>query len=276
VGISNVAPIRAFVRASHPEPTLAVTVVAAGLAVSGGRDAPGVLAVAAAVLAGQLSIGWDNDAVDAARDRLTGRADKPAVVGTVTARGLRRAALVALAACVPLSLLSGWAPGALHLGAVGSAWLYNRPLKSTVLSALPFAVSFALLPAFVLRGLAPSWVIAAGALLGTGAHFANVLPDLEDDAATGIRGLPHRIGRTASVLAAAVLLLAASVVLAVGPPGMLRWSGAAAVAVSLAGLVVAAAWSRRPGSRLPFRMVLVVALTDVALLLASGAAVAGR
>jgi len=33
-------------------------------------------------------------------------------------------------------------------------------------------------------------VSAAAALLGLGAHFANVLPDLAGDAATGVRGLP--------------------------------------------------------------------------------------
>src|SRR3712207_7375206 len=30
--------------------------------------------------------------------------------------------------------------------------------------------------------------------LGVGAHLLNVLPDLEDDAATGVRGLPHVLG----------------------------------------------------------------------------------
>jgi protoheme IX farnesyltransferase len=261
------ARVRGLLRATHPEPAAAVTVVAAALAASSGRTAAGVAAVGAAVLAGQLSIGWDNDAVDADRDRRTGRSDKPVVTGAVTAAGLRRAAVTAAALCVPLSLLSG--PfGLLHLGAVASAWLYNRPLKSTALSPLPYLVSFGLLPAFVVRELGPWWLLAAGSLLGGGAHFANVLPDLDDDLATGVRGLPHRFGRTGSVAAAAVLLLAASGCLAVGVPGL----GLAGVGIAVLALGSAIAWGRRRGSRAPFRAVLVVAVVDVALLLVSGTA----
>src|SRR3954452_7289599 len=55
-------------RACHPEPTAAVTVAAAVLAVATGHSAVGVLAVAATILASQLAVGWSNDAVDAARD----------------------------------------------------------------------------------------------------------------------------------------------------------------------------------------------------------------
>ena len=39
------------------------------------------LLVTAAVLAGQLSIGWSNDLIDARRDRAVGRTDKPLAVG---------------------------------------------------------------------------------------------------------------------------------------------------------------------------------------------------
>jgi protoheme IX farnesyltransferase len=261
--------IRALVRASHPEPAAAVTVVSAALAASSGRDLRGVLAVAVAVLAGQLSIGWDNDAVDADRDRRTARADKPVVTGAVSPRTLRRCAVGAFALCVPLSLLSGPGPGLLHVAAVTSAWLYNRPLKSTALSVLPFLVSFGLLPAYVVRDLGPWWLLAAGSLLGAGAHFANVLPDLEDDLATGVRGLPHRLGRPASVGAAAVLLLAASGCLAVGVEGV----GLVGVAVAVVVLTGGVLLGRRPGSRAPFRAVLTVAVVDVALLLVSGAVV---
>ncbi|HEY3262440.1 MAG TPA: hypothetical protein VGJ95_19605, partial [Pseudonocardiaceae bacterium] len=51
----------ALLRASHPEPSAAVTLAAVALAAATGRDPPGQVAVAAAVLAGQLSIGWLND-----------------------------------------------------------------------------------------------------------------------------------------------------------------------------------------------------------------------
>jgi protoheme IX farnesyltransferase len=255
------ARIRALALACHPEPTVAVTVVSAALAAGAGRN-PAL--IAAAVLAGQLSVGWDNDAVDARRDVAAGRADKPVVSGHVTARTLRLASVSAFAVCVPLSLLTG-PYGVLHVVAVASAWSYNRPLKSTPLSVVPYLVSFALLVAFVVGELGPWWLLTAGALLGAGAHFANALPDLADDLATGVRGLPHRLGRAGSTAAASLLLLAASLCLALGPPGGVRWFGGAALAVA----VLALGAGVLLGGRAPFRAVLVVAVIDVALLLAS-------
>jgi 4-hydroxybenzoate polyprenyltransferase len=65
----------------------------------------------------------------------------------------------------------------------------------------------------------PWWLVTAGAALGVGAHFANVLADLDDDVATGVHGLPQRVGTRWSTAIAAVMLLAASVLLAWGPAG---------------------------------------------------------
>jgi 4-hydroxybenzoate polyprenyltransferase len=118
-----------------------------------------------------------------------------------------------------------------------------------------------------------SWLVAAGALLGSGAHFANVLPDLDDDLRTGVRGLPHRIGPAGSRIVAATLLLAATAVLAFGPPGPVGPFGAAAVAVAVLVGVGGLVLGRQPGSRAAFRAVLLVAAIDVLLLLISGAEV---
>jgi 4-hydroxybenzoate polyprenyltransferase len=271
-----VGTLRGLVRACHPEPTAAVTAVAAALAAAVGRGVGGTVAVAAAVLAGQLSVGWMNDYLDRDRDVRVRRADKPLAAGALTAATLRAAMLVAAVAVVPLSLLSGWQAGSLHLVAVLSAWSYNLRLKRSVLSVLPYGVSFGLLPAFVTAGLPGhpvfGWLVAAGALLGTGAHFANVLPDIADDLATGVRGLPHRLGPTGSRVAAGLLLTAASVVLALGPPGPPGVLGAGAVVVAVVCGVGAAVLGRRPGSRAAFLGVLVVAAVDVALLVGSGTA----
>ncbi len=54
----------------------------------------------------------------------------------------------------------------------------------------------------------------AGALLGAGAHFINVLPDTEADEITGVRGLPQRLGPTRSLYTGAALLTASAVVVA--------------------------------------------------------------
>lgn len=266
----------ALVRACHPEPTVAVTALVTALAATSGRDAAGVLLVAAAVLTGQLSIGWLNDALDAARDLAVGRTDKPVVAGAVSAATLRTAAALAALACVPLSLASGLLAGAVHLVAVAAGWAYDLGLKSSAASVLPYMVCFGLLPVFVVLGLPgspapPWWLPVGGALLGAGAHFANVLPDLDDDAATGVRGLPHRIGATGSRAAAAVLMLAAVVVLAAGAPVPV----ALAVGVPVASAAVLGAGfraGRTPGSRAPFRAVLLVAVVASVLLIAAGPA----
>jgi 4-hydroxybenzoate polyprenyltransferase len=255
------------VRACHPEPTVAVTAVATALAVATGRGAAGSLAVAAAVLAGQLSVGWSNDLIDRDRDRQRGRQGKPIVAGLVDPTTVRRAALIALTAAVPLSLLSGWRAAAVHLVAIAAAWAYNLRLKATVLSVVPYIVAFGLLPAFVTLGLPgapwpPWWAVSAGALLGAGAHFANVVPDIADDLATGVRGLPQRLGRQASCRLAAVFLFAASLLLVFGPGSVGPVTGA--------GLGVATVLSAIAGIRGSFRAVLVVALLNVALLLARG------
>jgi len=118
----------------------------------------------------------------------------------------------------------------------------------------------------------PAWLVAAGALLGGGAHFANVLPDLADDAATGVRGLPHRLGATGSTIAAAVLLLGATLTLVFGPAGPPSWAGWSATAAAV--VVLPLGWyaaRRAEGRRVAmFRAVIVVALIDVVLLIFSG------
>jgi 4-hydroxybenzoate polyprenyltransferase len=142
---------------------------------------------------------------------------------------------------------------------------------------VPYLVAFGLLPAFVVVALPdhptpPAWLVAAGALLGGGAHFANVLPDLADDAATGVRGLPHRLGAGWSQIAAGVLLLAATLTLVFGPAGPPSWVGIAAAVAAVVVLPLGWYAARRATGRpvAMFRAVIVVALIDVILLVSSG------
>src|SRR5690242_1997678 len=125
--------VRALVAASHPEPAVAVTGVVVALSAAAGRDVPGLFAAGSAVLAGQLSVGWANDYLDRNRDAATGRTDKPVAAGAISPAAVRTAALVSVAACVPLSFLSGLVAGILHLVAVAFAWAYDLGLKSTPL-----------------------------------------------------------------------------------------------------------------------------------------------
>jgi 4-hydroxybenzoate polyprenyltransferase len=264
--------VRGLVLASHAAPAAVVTGLAAALSAALGSDGGTVALVAVAVGTGQLSVGWSNDWIDAARDVTVGRTDKPVVAGLVTARTLRGAAFAALAACVVTSLALGVAPGVAHLVAVGGAWAYNARLKATVWSWLPYALSFGLLAvSVVLAAPGPrvpaGWAVAAAALLGTGAHVANTLPDLEDDAATGIRGLPHRLGRRASGVLAPCLLVAAVALVVAGPSGAptpAAWAGGAAAACLA--LAAGATALVRPRSRAPFGLSMGVAVVCVLLL----------
>src|SRR5271169_840243 len=109
-GGSTMKLVRAMIIASHPIPSLAVAVMATLLtaeAAPPGFGAGRVVLVALAVLAGQLSVGWSNDARDAERDTASGRTDKPAAVGLISARALWLAAAVALVGTLVLAAALG-------------------------------------------------------------------------------------------------------------------------------------------------------------------------
>ncbi|MFJ5231941.1 UbiA family prenyltransferase [Kitasatospora sp. NPDC088391] len=261
-------PGRALVRACHPGPAAAVTGLAAAMAVGAGRGVVGTVLTTGAVAAGQLSIGWSNDLVDRRRDLAAGRGDKPFAAGELTERQGWVATARAVACCVALSAACGPAAATVHLVAVAAGWAYNLRLKATVWSWLPYALAFALLPAFVTLALpGRPWpaaaVLGAGALLGVAAHFANVLPDIAADRAAGVRGLPQRLGPRASAAVAVLAAAAAALVLAPGWP----------VALVTAPPVLAVL--RAPRGRLPFLAVIAAAALAVGLLLLDGGLRAG-
>jgi 4-hydroxybenzoate polyprenyltransferase len=262
-----------LLRAAHIGPSLAVTAVVGLLAV--GQDLPGGrgVLVTAAVLTGQLTIGWGNDLRDVGRDRQVGRTDKPLANHELRAGTVRACLLVAAAACVVLSFSVGWRSGLVNLGlGVASGHVYNLLLKGTGWSWLPYALAFGTLPAVVsLADVSPhwpaAWMMLSAAALGVAAHFLNVLPDLAADAATGVRGLPHRLGAGRSRAAAVGLLVAASVAAALGARGsgdVWAWSALTVVAV----LAVTASVGR---GRTPFYSAIAIALVDVVLLTAGAA-----
>lgn len=264
----------ALAGACHPGPLVVVTALTAALTVAAGQEPGRGLLTTGAVLTGQLSIGWCNDAFDARRDVDTGRRGKPVADGTIGTGQVWTAACAALALCVPLSFACGRSAGAVHLTAVAAAWAYDLRLKATRWSWAPYAVAFAALPAFVTLGLPgrpwPAWwVVAAGGLLGVGAHLGNVLPDIRGDLATGVRGWPQRLGPDRVRLLLPVPLVTASALLALAPPGP---PGARRVAaLAGAGLIaVAGTVLGRRRERAAFAAAVAVAALDVALLLGGG------
>ena len=64
---------RALLITSHPGPSLAITALTTLLAAQAAPHGVGPVLIAPAMLAGQFSIGWSNDACDARRDAAAGR-----------------------------------------------------------------------------------------------------------------------------------------------------------------------------------------------------------
>ena len=261
-----VAIARVLVFACHLPPTLGVTVFTVLLARAAGHGIGTGALVGVAVITGQLSIGWSNDALDAGRDRTADRREKVLVQQPWAVPIVWRWTVAALVACIALSLACG-VPGAIaHLVfGVAAGWAYNYWFKRTAWSPVPYAVAFAALPAFVWLALPtrqwpPLWVLAAGAVLGVGAHLLNTLPDIADDVATGVVGLPHRLGASVVRVVAPIVLLAATVIVVVRP-GARGMGGPGWVALGIC--VVLAGVTMRTRGRTPFLTAMAIAGTDV-------------
>ena len=271
--------IPALIQASHPMPAIAVTTFVVAFAGTAGLAAGRTGLLAAAVFAGQLSVGWCNDYLDAGRDAVAGRHNKPIPAGRVPARLVGAGALLALAACIALSLLLGARPALVHLVAVASAWSYNAWFKFTPASFLPYLLSFGLVPAALVAATLPGspaprgLIVVAAGLLGVSAHFANTIGDEQADAVTGVHGLPQRLGPRASagVSAALVVAVAALLVVLVGgrPLPIVFLVGAGLLAG--AGLAESV-FRRTPGTALAFRLNVAAAALVVTGFVASGSA----
>ncbi|MEO8528761.1 MAG: UbiA family prenyltransferase [Pseudolysinimonas sp.] len=264
--------IGGLTRSSHPGPVLVVTLIEVLLGVAVGLEPWRVLVLGLTLGFNQLSIGLSNDWIDARRDIAAGRTDKPIARGDVTAQLVRIVSLVFGGLAIGVSLALGIPFALAHLIAIAGGWAYNLWLKGTVLSFVPYLVSFGLLPVLAtlarpVPAWAAWWAIAAAALLGLAAHIANVLPDLSADAATGVRGMPHRVGlRVASVIAG-FALAGAAVALVVGI-GISPIS-IAGLALTLAASTASVALGLRR-SRAAFPLVLLAAVIDVVLLVVAG------
>jgi 4-hydroxybenzoate polyprenyltransferase len=188
---------------------------------------------------------------------------------------VRAASFVTAMAAIVLTLPLGWLATLAHTLFIVSAWTYNLGLKNTPVSVLPYIVSFGLLPLIATLArptpaAAAAWALVLGALLGVAAHFANVLPDLDDDARTGISGLPHRLGREASGVVIWASLAAGAVAAFFGPAGdktALQWIGLALTLLLAAAIALVL---RRPPTRLLFQLIIAAALVNVVLLSFSG------
>lgn len=255
-------------RAAHIGPTLVVAVVTAALGAVSGLDPTRVGIIGIMMLFNQLSVGWSNDAIDARRDVESGRTEKPIVRGEVDSRAIMALAFTSAALALGVSLLLGPALALVHALALASGWAYNLGLKRTILATACYLVGFGLIPVIVTLARedprpATWWAVGMGAMLGLAAHFANVLPDLDEDRRHGIRSLPHRLGARPAGLVALAALATAGALGALGPDEITPLSligASATVLLMIAGIVVIV---RAPESRALFRVIMGAAVAAV-------------
>ena len=202
-------PIVGLLKASHFGPTVLVVSITYVLSRTQ-FSVSDSLFIAFAILLGQFVVGWSNDLIDFPFDKEAKRVIKPLVAGTISESTLRVSIVIALIGALIVSLVSplGVNGTAIHFLGLLSATAYNLKLKSTLLSVVPYMVSFGALPwaIYIAAGTKPpTWIVLGFVLISSAFHFLNVLKDLESDIAQGIMGLPQVLGRKKSIVIAILL-----------------------------------------------------------------------
>ncbi len=191
-----------LLRAAHPRQAVLTALAVAVAAALAGRPGREVLLVLGTVLVGQAVVGWHHDLVDRARDARHETPGKPLGEGLLEPGTVWFAIACGVLLVVPLSVAAGTTAAASYLLAVLVGLLGNLVLRKGWLSWLPWAVSFALYPAYLSYG---GWngtgtdtppevaITVVAALLGIGVHVLRALPGLVVDNQDGYRSLPLRI-----------------------------------------------------------------------------------
>jgi 4-hydroxybenzoate polyprenyltransferase len=202
--------LRGLLKASHFGPTLIVTAISWFFAAHYWWEGPAYV-IAFGVFTGQLVVGWSNDLYDYKDDLMHNRQNKPLVAGVISQSYLKRW----LTFMVPFSFVANllgplsFKGGLVYMFGISMGVAYNFYFKFNIFSWFPFALAFAALPSCIAisKGVTPPvWMWLGGALLGSAAHFINVIKDMDQDRASGIGGAPQRIGKRNSIVAAALLI----------------------------------------------------------------------
>lgn len=212
--------LKGLLKAAHFGPTLIVTAISFAFATYYWWEGPAYV-IAFGVFTGQLVVGWSNDLYDFDDDQKHQRNNKPLVSGLITKQYLQRWLRFMLPFSFVANLLGplGIKGGSVYMLGIACGVAYNFYFKFNFLSPLPFAIAFAALPSSVVISKdlnPPLWMLSGGALFGMAAHFINVIKDMDQDQASGIKGLPQQLGKTKSIAAAAVLIALGIVALFVG------------------------------------------------------------
>jgi len=203
--------LKGLLKAAHFGPTLIVTAISFAFATHYWWEGPAYV-IAFGVFTGQLVVGWSNDLYDFEDDLKHQRTKKPLVSGLVTKQYLINWLRFMLPFSFVANLLGplGIKGGLVYMLGIACGVAYNFYFKFNLFSPLPFAIAFAALPSCVAISKdlnPPLWMLLGGALFGMAAHFINVIKDMDQDQASGIKGLPQRLGKTKSIAAATILIV---------------------------------------------------------------------
>ena len=202
--------LRGLLKASHFGPTLIVTAISWFFAAHYWWEGPAYV-IAFGVFTGQLVVGWSNDLYDYKDDLMHNRQNKPLVAGVISQSYLKRW----LTFMVPFSFVANllgplsFKGGLVYMFGISMGVAYNFYFKFNVFSWFPYALAFAALPSCIAISkdvTPPVWMWLGGALLGSAAHFINVIKDMDQDRASGIGGAPQRIGKRSSIVVAGLLI----------------------------------------------------------------------
>ena len=191
-----------LLQAAHPKQAFLTAATLAAAAALAGRPAREMGLVFVTVLVGQAIVGWHNDLVDRKRDASHEAPGKPLAQGLLEPGTAWFAIACAALLVVPLAIGNGVTAGIAYLAALVISLLGNLVFRKGLLSWLPWAVSYALYPAFLSYGgwggeafgAAPEVAITVlAAALGVCVHFLRALPGLVADNKDGFRHLPLRV-----------------------------------------------------------------------------------
>lgn len=193
--------VRGYLRLPHPVPVVVVELATLGFALIAWGGAPPprlLLPLLFGMLGGQLAIGATNELADLPFDAV-GKPDKPLPSGDVSPRGARAMVIGGLVLMTACGLPLGLPAFALLALGTGLGVAYDLWLKRSVWSWLPYLLALPLLPIWVFVALGrpePRLLLLypLGALAAVGVHFAQALPDVATDRATGQDTPTSRLG----------------------------------------------------------------------------------
>lgn len=192
-----------LLQTTHPKQAVVTALAVGGVAVLTGRSPREVGVIVCTVLVGQAMLGWHNDVVDRRRDQDNNIPGKPVADGRLEPGTVWYAIIAAFWVLLPLAVTTGITAGCFYLGSVAVGMLGNVLLRTGFFSWWSWAVSFALLPAYLSYG---GWggqavgsppetsIVVLTALLGIGIHFLRSVWGLVADHAEGWTYLPLKLG----------------------------------------------------------------------------------